>query len=60
MPAAFPVRTTIWWVARTEVPAGAIKVSSATTFPSATIETQEVSLARMRRVNDGGDLVAEV
>jgi len=52
-PAALPVLTTISFVARTEVPAGAIRVSVATGLPSAVIEIQEVSVARMTRVNVG-------
>ena len=49
MPAAFPALTTTSPVARTEVCAGAIRVSWATGLPSAVIETQLVSSARMSR-----------
>ena len=47
MPAAFPVLTTTCPLARTEVCAGAIRVSWATGLPSAVIETQLVSSARI-------------
>src|ERR1700692_3223127 len=40
-PAALPVFTTISFVARTDVPAGAMRVSVATGLPSAMIEIQE-------------------
>src|SRR5271168_819972 len=50
MPAAFPVLTTTSRVARTEVCAGAIKVSWATGWPSAWIATQEVFSARISTV----------
>jgi len=51
MPAAFPAFTTTSPVARTEVCAGAIRVSSATGLPSAVIETQLVFSARISSVN---------
>ena len=47
MPAAFPALTTTSPLARTEVCAGAIRVSWATGLPSAVIETQLVSSARI-------------
>ena len=47
MPAAFPALTTTCPLARTEVCAGAIRVSWATGLPSAVIETQLVSSARI-------------
>src|ERR1700678_3120706 len=50
MPAAFPVFTTISLPARTAVWAGAIRVSWVTGLPSATIEIQVVSSARIRSV----------
>jgi hypothetical protein len=50
-PAALPVLTTTSRLARTEVCAGAIRVSSATGLPSAVIETQLVFSARISRVN---------
>lgn len=53
-PAALPARTTISWVARTLVLAGAKRVSWATGWPSAVIAIQEVWAARMTRVNVGG------
>jgi len=49
-PAALPALTTTSRVARTEVCAGAISVSSATGLPSAVIETQLVFSARISRV----------
>lgn len=55
MAAALPVLTTISRVARTEVTAGAMRVSLASGSPSAVTETQEVWAARMNRVNGGGD-----
>ena len=58
MPAAFPAFTTTSPAARTEVCAGAIRVSSATGLPSATIETQLVSSARISRVKVGVGLAA--
>lgn len=57
-PAAFPALTNTSWLARTEVCAGAIKVSSATGLPSATMETQVFSSARMSRVKVGGGFTA--
>ena len=57
MPAAFPVFTTTSWVARTEVWAGAIRVSLATTgLPSAVRVIQVVSSARICRVKLVGGL----
>jgi hypothetical protein len=56
MPAAFRVFTTISRVARTEVCAGAIRVSSATGLPSARSETQEVFSARICTVKVAGGL----
>ena len=56
MPAALPARTTISRVARTEVCAGAIRVSRSRGWPSATTETQEGSVARISRLNVGGAL----
>lgn len=54
-PAAFPAFTTISRLARTEVCAGAISVSLATTgLPSAVRETQVVSSARISRVKVRG------
>ena len=58
MPAAFPAFTTISRLARTEVCAGAIRVSWATGLPSARIETQVVFPARIRRVKVAGGLAA--
>ncbi len=58
MPAAFPAFTTISRLARTEVCAGAIRVSWATGLPSARIETQVVFPARIRRVKVAGGLGA--
>jgi hypothetical protein len=49
-PAAFPVFTMTSPLARTEVCAGAIRVSSATGLPSAMMETQVVFSARISRV----------
>ena len=49
-PAALPVLTTISWLARMEVCAGAMRVSSATGLASATMEIQAVFSARMSRV----------
>ena len=54
-PAALPMRTSIWRVARNEAWAGAMRVSSLTGLPSALTEIQEVSVARMVRVRDAGD-----
>jgi len=60
-PAAFPVFTTISWVARTEVCAGAISVSLETTgSPSAMSETQVVSSARICKVKVMGGFAAAV
>lgn len=56
MPAAFPVLTTTSRVARTDVLAGAIRVSRATGWPSAMIEIQEVWVARITTVNLEGAL----
>jgi hypothetical protein len=55
MPAAFPALTTTSPLARTEVCAGAMRVSWATGLPSAVIETQLVSSARIStlKVLDG-------
>lgn len=47
MPAAFPALTMTCPVARTEACAGAIRVSWATGLPSAVMETQLVSSARI-------------
>ena len=59
MPAAFPVFTTISRVARTEVCAGAIRVSLATTgLPSAMRVIQVVSSARICRVKLLGGFAA--
>lgn len=58
MPAAFPAFTTISRLARTEVCAGAIRVSRATGLPSAMIKTQDVSAARISSVKVGGDFAA--
>jgi hypothetical protein len=60
MPAALPAFTTISRVARTEVCAGAIRVSSATGLPSATMETQVVFSARMSRTKVVSGFAAEV
>src|ERR1700679_1337063 len=49
MPAAFPARTTISREARTEVWAGAMRVSWTAGWPSAVTAIQEVSEARMTR-----------
>ncbi len=49
-PAALPVLTTISWLARMEVCAGAMRVSSATGLASATMEIQAVFSARMSKV----------
>ena len=49
-PAAFPTLTAISRVARTEVCAGAIRVSWAIGLPSAVIETHVVSSARIVRL----------
>jgi hypothetical protein len=49
-PAAFPALMTISAVARTEVWAGAMRVSAATGLPSAVIEIQVVFSARISRV----------
>ena len=46
-PAALPIRATISWAARTEAWAGAMRVSRLTLCPSAMMEIQEVSLARI-------------
>lgn len=54
MPAAFPAFTTISWVARAEMCAGAIRVSWATGLPSAIRETQVVFSARISRVKPVG------
>jgi hypothetical protein len=54
MPAELPALTVISREARTEVLAGAMRVSLATGCPSAEMATQEVWSARMRRVNLGG------
>lgn len=58
MPAAFPVFTTISWAARTEVWAGAIRVSWATSLPSAVRETQVVFSARTCKVKVLGGFAA--
>jgi hypothetical protein len=60
MPAALPAFTTISRVARTEVWAGAIRVSSAMGLPSATMETQVVFSARMSRTKVVSGFAAEV
>ena len=52
-PAALPTLTMISRVARTEVFAGAKRVSCLTGWPSARTEIQEVSVARMARVRGG-------
>ena len=57
-PAALPVLTTISWLARMEVCAGAMRVSSATGLASATMEIQVVFSARMSRVKVGGGFTA--
>jgi hypothetical protein len=51
-PAALPTLATIWRVARMEVWAGAMRVSSLAGCPSAVTEIQEVSVARIVRVSD--------
>ena len=53
-PAAFPAFTTISRLARTEVCAGAMRVSWATGLPSAMRETQVVCSARICTVKVGG------
>jgi hypothetical protein len=59
MPAAFPALTTTSPLARTEVCAGAIRVSWAMGLPSAVIETQLVSSARINTLKVlGGVTVA--
>lgn len=58
-PAAFPVFTTISRVARTEVCAGAMRVSCATGLPSAMREIQVLSSARISRVKVLGGFAAE-
>lgn len=58
MPAAFPALTYISWLARMEVCAGAMRVSSATGLPSATIETQVVFSARISKVKVAGGFAA--
>lgn len=50
---ALRVLTTISWVARTLVWAGAMRVSWATGWPSAVMETQDVLEAWMSRVKAG-------
>src|SRR5450432_2975717 len=55
MPAALPVFTVISRVARTEVWAGAMRVSWVTSWPSTRTEIQEFSEARMIRVSGAGD-----
>lgn len=55
-PAALPIRATISRVARTEVCAGAMRVSWLTGCPSARTEIQEVSVARIVSVSGGTDL----
>jgi len=52
-PAALPTRATISRVARTEVCAGAMRVSWLTGWPSARTEIEEVSVARITSVNVG-------
>src|SRR5271170_6280544 len=59
-PAALPVFTTISRLARTEVCAGAMRVSSLTAWPSARTEIQEFSEARMIRVRGGAGLASDV
>ena len=54
-PAALPMRTSIWRVARKEACAGAMRVSSLTGLPSAVTEIQEVSVARIVSVRGAGD-----
>ena len=49
-PAEFPIRATISRAARTDVAAGAMRVSCVTGWPSAVTETQEFSAARITRV----------
>ena len=56
-PAALPTLATIWRVARMEVWAGAMRVSSLAGCPSAVTEIQEVSVARMTRVKDAAGAV---
>jgi hypothetical protein len=48
----------ISWLARTDVWAGAIRVSFAAGWPSAEITTQEVWSARISSVNVRGELAA--
>jgi hypothetical protein len=60
IPAAFPVLTTTSWLARTEVCAGAMRVSSATGLPSATIDTQVFLSARISKVKVLGGFSAAV
>src|SRR5271169_7010555 len=55
-PAALPILATISRVARTEVCAGAMRVSWLTVWPSARTEIQEVSVARITSVSEGADL----
>ena len=54
-PAALPILATISRVARTEVCAGAMRVSWLTVWPSARTEIQEVSVARITSVSEGAD-----
>jgi len=54
MAEALPARTTISRLARMEVCAGAMRVSRRRGWPSAMTEIQEVSAARISRVNVGG------
>lgn len=53
-PPALPAWTTISCVARTDMPAGAIKVSRATGLPSAVMATHEVCSARITNVKGFG------
>ncbi len=54
-PAALPTLATISRLARTEVWAGAMRVSWLTFWPSARTEIQDVSVARITRVSVGAD-----
>jgi hypothetical protein len=58
MPAGLLAFTTTSWAARTEVWAGAIRVSVATDWPSAVMEIQEFCVARMSSVNLSADFLA--
>ncbi len=58
IPAAFPTLTMTSPLARTEVCAGAMRVSWVTGLPSATMETQVVFSARISRVKAAGGAAA--